>query len=67
MQKIVKILFRIIGFIFSIEVICIPISLYVNNKHPDLIDEKEFLKIEAIALTLTYIAGIIIHKLTKIK
>lgn len=55
MKKLGKFLIALLGFITSIEVLLVPITLMINNKEPTIINEKHFLLWDGLAFIITCI------------
>lgn len=64
MQTLIKLFYGLLGLLFSLEVIAIPISLYINHKDTALLNEKQFLGYDFLCFIGTYIVGAIVYELT---
>lgn len=64
---IVKLLSVLLGLCLICEIYAIPITLYINNKSFDLIDEKKFLMYDFLAISATVVLGKLLYKTTKNK
>lgn len=69
MKTTLKLISNILSIIFIIEVILIPVTLHVNEKHPEVINEKYFLiwdsAIIGITLSIGYTLQLIIKNINK--
>lgn len=65
MKKLGKFLIGLLGFVTSIEVLLVPITLLINHKEPAIINEKHFLLWDAFAFLVTCILTSIIVLITK--
>lgn len=67
MKTFSQILLTIVGILLLIEVALIPIMVYMNNKLTELINLSLCLKVDFIAMLVTYFIGAIVAEVDKSK
>lgn len=65
MKRIPHILIIITQLAMAVEFFLMPITLLINENHPDLINETEFLLNDFAAMVITFTISITIYRLFK--